>query len=89
MAKETFVVVLEPEKGHICELFDRVRDELRKASKTTVKAYEYDEMRYGNQGCLLITLETSKDCWEILEDILKHARGIRRFDVSSFNGFFT
>ena len=87
MAKETFVVVLEPEKGHICELFDRVRDELRKALKNIISTYDYDEMRYKNQGCLLITLETN-NCEDALKRILSQVSGIRHSVIRSFDGFF-
>ncbi|MDE7173755.1 MAG: hypothetical protein K2N70_05345 [Helicobacter sp.] len=88
MVKETFLVALEPENGHICELFDRVREELRKASRSIISAYDYDEMRYENQGCLLITLETSRDCREKLERILSHVKGIQHSEIMPFDGFF-
>ena len=88
MAKETFVVVLEPENGHICELFDRVRDELHKALKNIISTYDYDEMRYKNQGCLLITLETNNNCGDALKRILSQVSGIRHSVIRSFDGFF-
>lgn len=86
MAQETFLLILESKQEHICELFDRVRAELHKAAKNkTISTYEYDEMRHKNQGYLLITLETSGNCEEVLENILKHVNDIGHYKKHVFD----
>lgn len=88
---ETFFIMLEPERGHICELFDVVYGQLDLFVEhgSAYRSYRSDEMRLGNRGCLLITLLSKGDGEKTLRDILKKTTGIKGIYMCPFDTCLT
>lgn len=84
--EEFFLLIFEVEgknkgeKGHknVCDVFDEIREQLSKIKNK--KEFAYDEMRYGNKGCMLIMLKTC-DAEKNLRNFLEKLEGIRLLDL--------
>lgn len=74
--EEVFLVMFESE--HVCEVFDEIRKQLPQMRGE--REFGYDEMRYGNKGCMLIILKTA-NARSKLENILKSMRGVKLIDI--------
>ena len=82
----TFMVMFETEKEPIGELLNKVSEQIDKATKRgIIRAYQYDEMHYKNQGCLLIDLKLKRDGEKTLRDILNEVEGISRIHIRPFD----
>lgn len=87
MTKEICLIFLKQKSGHICELFDKIDEQLYQYVQNTRKSYAYDEIRFGDEGWLVVIFRTNKGKHkdELTEVLDKLKDNIESFKILMLN----